>query len=82
MAEGRPIGLVLGEASCPGDHRVDRLEVAGVRVEVNRNLASLVVGVVTLVAVVVLDVAGASVGDRGDCLYVLEALRALEFGEE
>ena len=82
VAQVRPFEVGLDEAGGAGDHRVDELEVAGVGVEAGCDLLALAGLVDPLVAVVVLDVAGAAVGDRGDRLHRLDPLRPLELGQD
>ena len=78
-----PSNSDLQEAGAAGDDRVDELEVARVRVEADRGLLALEALVDAAVAVVVLDVAGAAVGDRRDRLHrARAACRALELGED
>ena len=77
-----PSNFGLQEAGAAGDDRVDELEVARVRVEADRDLLALGGLVDAAVAVVVLDVAGAAVRDRGDRLDRVEPLGALELGED
>ena len=74
------VGLQVAGAA--GDDRVDELEVARVRVEADGDLLAVGGLVDAAVAVVVLDVAGAAVGDRGDRLDRVDPLRALELGED
>ena len=82
VLELRALEVGLDEAGRALDHRVDELEVAGVGVEADGDLLALAGLVDALVAVVVLDVAGAAVRDRGDRLHRLDLLRALELGED
>ncbi len=82
VGQRRPVEVGLEETGATGHHRVDELEVAGVRVEPDGDLLALAGLVDALVAVVVLDVAGAAVGDRGDCLHRLDFLVSLELGED
>ena len=82
VLELRPVDLGLEEAGRALDHRVDELEVARVGVEAHGDLLALAGLVDPLVAVVVLDVAGAAVGDRGDRLDHLDLLGALELGQD
>ena len=56
--------------------------MARVGVEADGDLLALAGLVDPLVAVVVLDVAGAAVGDRGDRLHRLDLLGALELGQD
>jgi hypothetical protein len=72
----------LGGAGAAGDHRVDELEVAGVRIEANLRPLLVAGGDDSLGAVVILDVAGPGVGDGGDRLHRLERPRPLELGED
>jgi hypothetical protein len=74
--------LGLGGAGTAGHHRVHELEVARVRVEADLDLVAVAGFEQALRAVVVLDVARARVGNRGDRLHLVERLRALEFGED
>jgi hypothetical protein len=72
----------LDEAGGALDHRVDELEVAWVGVEPDGDLLALAGLVDPLVAVVILDVAGAAVRDRGDRLDRVDLLGALELGQD
>ena len=82
VLELRPRVLGLRRAGAAGDHRVDELEVARVRVEPDLDLVGVAGREQPLGAVVVLDVAGARVRHRGDRLHPVERLRALELGQD
>src|SRR5271155_1866619 len=72
----------LQEAGAAAYYWVDELEVAWVGVEADRDPLVLAGFIDPLVSVVVLDVAGAAVGDRGDRLHRIDPLVALELGED
>ena len=82
VVELRARVLGLGGAGAAGDHRVDELEVARVRVEAHLHLVVVAGREQALGAVVVLDVAGARVRHRGDRLHPVERLGALELGQD
>ncbi len=82
VLDPRALEVGLDEARGALDHRVDELEVARVGVEADGDLLALAGLIDALVAVVVLDVAGAAVRDPGDGLDRVDLLGALELGQD